>query len=146
MALSKMQAMSAKQLLREAIAKREMTAFIGAGLSRRANYPAWSELLVQLATNIGASLPLGVVPVCPRIAEVGQRTVTEVSGDVTAQVVDDLGAAVLVGEEDLAQVLRVEPRRQVGRADQVAEHHRHLAPLRRGDDRCRGLVRPAPGG
>src|SRR5271166_6594374 len=38
-------------------------------------------------------------------------------------------AGVLIGVDDLAHVLGIEPRRQRGRADEVAEHDGELAPL-----------------
>jgi hypothetical protein len=42
----------------------------------------------------------------------------------------------------LAQILGIEPRRQLGRTDQIAEHHQKLSPFsvsaRRGIARCRG--------
>ena len=52
-----------------------------------------------------------------------------------------VGAAVVIGADDLAHVLGVEPRRKRGRADEVAEHHRQLAALgggARGGGRDRG--------
>ena len=41
----------------------------------------------------------------------------------------EIGAATVIGADDLAHVLGIEPRRQRGRADEVAEHHRELAAL-----------------
>ena len=63
------------------------------------------------------------------IAEIGQHPVTHVLGDETAGLGDEIGAAALVCTNDLTHVLGVEPRRQRGRADKVAEHYRQLAAL-----------------
>jgi hypothetical protein len=79
---------------------------------------------------------LGIVLVGPRIAEIGQHAVAHVLGDKAAAASDDLGDAAVIGADDRAQILRVEPRRQRGRPDQVAEHHRQLPPLGLGRRRC----------
>ena len=42
-----------------------------------------------------------------------------------------LGDGAMVGGDDLAQILGIEPRRQRGRADEIAEHHRQLTPFAR---------------
>ncbi len=49
-----------------------------------------------------------------------------------------LADAAMVGGDDLAQILGVEPGRQLGRADEVAEHDRQLAALGSRDGRRRG--------
>ena len=43
----------------------------------------------------------------------------------------DHGAAhrILIATDQLAQILRIEAARQLGRADEIAEQHRQLAPL-----------------
>ena len=66
-----------------------------------------------------------------RITEIGQHAVAHVLGDKPAVAPDHLGAAAVIGADHLAQILRIEPRRQRRRADQIAEHHRKLAPLGR---------------
>jgi hypothetical protein len=53
------------------------------------------------------------------------------------------GAASMIGADHRAQILRVEPRRQRRRADEIAEQHRQLPPLGvrlllSGRWRCRG--------
>ena len=82
----------------------------------------------------GADGPLGLVLVRPRPAEVGQHAVAHELGDVALEPGDLAGDGVLVGADDLAHLLRVEPGRERGRADQVDEHDRELAAL--------GLGRP----
>ena len=57
----------------------------------------------------GAHRPLGLVLVRPRPAEIGQHTVAHELGDVALQPRDLRGDRVLVGPDDLAQLLRVEP-------------------------------------
>ena len=74
---------------------------------------------------------LGIVLVGPRIAEISQHPVAHVLGDKAAAAPDHLGNAAMIGADHRAQILRVEPCRQCRRADQVAEHHRQLAPLGR---------------
>jgi hypothetical protein len=77
----------------------------------------------------GPDRPLGGVLVRPRPAEVGEHAVTHELGDVPPEA-DDLGGyRVLVGLEDLAHLLGVEPSRERGRADHVDEHHRELTPF-----------------
>src|SRR5262252_3090770 len=57
----------------------------------------------------GPNRPLGVVLVGPRIAEIGEYPVAHVLGDKTAGALDDRGNAAVVGADDRAQILRVEP-------------------------------------
>ena len=44
----------------------------------------------------------------------------------------------VIGADDLAQILGIEPRRERGRADEIAEHHRQLAPFGLASWRCSG--------
>jgi hypothetical protein len=37
---------------------------------------------------------------------------------------DEIGAAAVIRADDLAQIFGIEPHRERGRADQIAEHHR----------------------
>ena len=83
------------------------------------------------------------------IAEISQHPVTHILGDEPPGLGDLLGAATVIGTDDLAHVLGVEPSRERGRADEVAKHDRELAALggvqrarrgrrrsRNGDCRC----------
>jgi hypothetical protein len=63
------------------------------------------------------------------IAEIGQYSITHVPGDETGSAGDQIGTAALVRADDLVHVLGVEPDRERGRADKVAEHDRELAAL-----------------
>ena len=63
------------------------------------------------------------------IAEISQHAVAHVLGDEPPGLGDLLGAATVIGTDDLAHVLGVQPSRQRGRADEVAEHDRELAAL-----------------
>ena len=89
----------------------------------------------------GPDRPLGVVLMRLRIAEIDQNPVAHVFGDKAVEAGDRVGDAAVVGADHLAQILGIKPRRQRGRADQIAEHHRDLAPLgigglwRQGDGR-----------
>ncbi len=70
----------------------------------------------------------GVVLVRLGPAQVDEQPVPQILGDVAREALDDLGGSRLVGADDLAQVLGVEPAGQDGRVREVAEHHRQLAP------------------
>ena len=74
----------------------------------------------------GAHRPLGIVLMRLRIAEIDQHPVAHVFGDKAVEAADRLGDGAVVGADQLAQILRVKPRRERGRADQIAEHHRQL--------------------
>ena len=72
---------------------------------------------------------LGVVLVSLRVAEVDEQAVAQVLRHVTVEALDHPGGGLLVAPEDLAPVLRIEPRRQSRRVHQIAEEHRELAAL-----------------
>jgi hypothetical protein len=78
----------------------------------------------QLQTRTHGTL--GIVLVRPRIAEIGEHAVTQVPGDVPVPAPDHRNAAVPIGTHQSADVLRIEPARQRGRADEIAEHHGEL--------------------
>jgi hypothetical protein len=87
--------------------------------------------LVQLQHPIDQRQPasrsaLGVVLVRLRIAEIHQHAVAHVAGDKPAKALDNLCDAAMVGADDPAQILGIEPRRQGRRADQIAEHYGQL--------------------
>ena len=42
---------------------------------------------------------------------------------------DHIGDGAVIGGDNLAQLLGIEPCRKRGRADEIAEHHGQLAPL-----------------
>ena len=77
----------------------------------------------------GPDRPLGVVLVGARKAEIGQHAVAHEFGDEAVVARDRARTGVLIGANDLAHVLGIEPRRQRGRADEIAEHDRELAAL-----------------
>jgi hypothetical protein len=77
----------------------------------------------------GAHRPLGVVLVGPRVAEISEHTVANIFGDKSAGGFNDGGNAAVIGADHRTQILRVEPRRQCRRADQIAEQHRQLPAL-----------------
>jgi hypothetical protein len=69
---------------------------------------------------------LGIVLVCSRVAEINQHSVAHILGDKPIEASDDVGDGAVVGGDNLAQILGIEPRRQLGRPDQIAEHHGQL--------------------
>jgi hypothetical protein len=66
------------------------------------------------------------------IAEIGEDAVTHVFGDKPAEPGQYRGDRLMVGVDDGAQILGVEPGGELGRAGQVAEQHGELAPFRVG--------------
>ena len=62
-----------------------------------------------------------------RPAEVDQHPVTHVTRDEAVKLLDSCGDARLVSADDLPQIFGVEPCRECGRADEVAEHHAERA-------------------
>ena len=73
--------------------------------------------------------PLGVVLVRPRVSEVGDDAVADVTGHEPAHPLDRADAGVLVGTQNVSPLLRIEPLSQRGRADEVAEQRRDIAAL-----------------
>ena len=64
-----------------------------------------------------------------RKAEVHEHAVAHVLRYEAIEALHSLGDALLIGRNDLPQVLRVHPRRQCRRTDKVREHDRDLAAL-----------------
>jgi hypothetical protein len=79
----------------------------------------------------------GVVFVRLGIAEIGQDPVAHIFGDEAAGLGDEVFAEPMIGADDLAHILGIEPRRQRGRADEVDEHYGQLPPLRESSSRSR---------
>jgi hypothetical protein len=77
----------------------------------------------------GAHRPRRVVLVRAGVAEPDHHAVAEQLRDVAVEGGDRRGHRVAVGAEQPAQVLGVEPHRQRGGADQVADHHGEVAAL-----------------
>ncbi len=72
---------------------------------------------------------LGVMLMRLRIAEIGQHAVAHVFSDEAALARNQSRAALVIGRDDAPHILGIEPRGKLGRADEVAEHHRELAAL-----------------
>ena len=77
----------------------------------------------------GAHRALGVVFLRVRIAEKGHQPVAELFQDVAAERSHGGRGGVEVAPHQIAPVLRIELRREAGRADEVAEHHRDRTAL-----------------
>ena len=73
--------------------------------------------------------PLGIVLMGLRIAEIHEDAVAHVLRHEPAEALHGPGDALLIGGNDLAQVLRVHPGGERRRTDEVREHHRDLATL-----------------
>ena len=76
--------------------------------------------------------PFGIVLVGSRVTEVNQHAVAHVLGDEPVKARDGLGDALLVGADDVAQVLGIKPRGERRRTDQIHECDRKLPTLGRG--------------
>ena len=77
----------------------------------------------------GAHRALGIVLMCAGIAEIDEDAVADVAADESVEPGDDAGATILIGADDRPQVLGIELARQRGRAHEIAEHDREVAPL-----------------
>jgi hypothetical protein len=69
---------------------------------------------------------LRIILMRSRVAKIDQDAVAHILGDKAIEPGDHLGDGAVIRGNDLAQILGIEPRRQLRRADQVAEHHREL--------------------
>jgi hypothetical protein len=74
----------------------------------------------------------GVVLLRPRVAEIDQHAIADIARDEAVPAAHDARARIAVAADRVGEVLGIEFERQPGGADQVAEHHRQLAPLDRG--------------
>ena len=62
-------------------------------------------------------------------AEIGENAIAHELGHKAVVAGDDARAVVPIGADDPPHVLGIEPRRERGRADEIAKHHGELAPL-----------------
>ncbi len=69
-------------------------------------------------------------PRVPRDAEIDQHAVAHVFGNKPGRPCRGVRNGAVIGADDVAQILRVEPRRKRRRTDQVAEHVGELAAFR----------------
>ncbi len=63
------------------------------------------------------------------IPEIGKNGVALILRDETFKAANCFGADLLVSERMSTQIFGIEPLGHLGRADQIAEHHRHLPPF-----------------
>src|SRR5262249_52706140 len=66
----------------------------------------------------------------PRIAKIGENAVAHILCDKSIEPGHSLGDGTVISADNFAQIFGVEARREFGRAHQIAEHYRELAPLR----------------
>jgi len=86
-------------------------------------------------TQPGANRPLRIVFMRLWVAEIDQHAVAHVFGNKPVERGDSFADRAVIGGDYLAQVFGVEPCREFGRADQIAEHHRQLPALGFGSHR-----------
>jgi hypothetical protein len=77
-----------------------------------------------------AGRALGVILMRLGIAEINEHAVAHIFGDKTAKPGNGVGDRAVVAADQLAQVLGIKAGGQWRRADQIAEHHGQLPPLR----------------
>jgi hypothetical protein len=82
-----------------------------------------------------AGRPLSIILMRLRVAEIDQHAIAHIPGDEAIEPGDDFADGAVIGGDDLAIILGIEAPRQRGRADEIAEHHRELAPLGIGSSR-----------
>ena len=97
------------------------------GLLHRKLGPELLDVAGELETSLHGATRLALVG--GGIAEVGQHAVAVELGDVSGVPNDDVRDGGVVAAERLAQVLRIQPLRELSRVDEVAEQHGHVAPL-----------------
>src|SRR5215472_269226 len=94
----------------------------------------------------GANRALSIMFMRLGVAEIGENAVSPVLGDEATMVLNQFGAAAVIGSNDASEVLGVEPSRHRRRTHQVAKHDGELAAFglispsylgRRGCLRCR---------
>ena len=77
----------------------------------------------------GANRALGVLLLRVRVAEINQDAVAHELGDVAVEAPDSFAHRLVIGADHIAHVLGIEPRREVCRIRQVAEHHGQVPSL-----------------
>ena len=73
--------------------------------------------------------PFGIVLVGHGIAEVDQDSIADIARDIAVVALDRPGRSLLVGHDQVTQILGIEAHGQADRIDKVAEHERELPPL-----------------
>jgi hypothetical protein len=71
----------------------------------------------------GPNRPLAIILMRSRVAEIDQNAIAHVLGDKAVEAPDDVGDGAVIRGNDLAQILRIELRRKLGRSHEIAEHH-----------------------
>ena len=103
---------------------------VDADAERQPHVPVALELVERIDERQTCSHgALGRVLVRARVAEVGEHSIAQELGHMTAVAHDQLARALVIGPHDLEVVLGVETGRELRRADEVAEERRQLAPL-----------------
>ena len=67
--------------------------------------------------------PLSVVLMRTREAEIDQHPIAHELGDEAVVARDRARTSVMIDPDNFAHVFRIKPRRQRGRADEIAKHH-----------------------
>jgi hypothetical protein len=74
-------------------------------------------------SEAGSDRALRIILVGPWVAEIHKHPVAHVLRDVPIEACNCFSDAAMVGADDLAQVLGVEPSGERRRTDEIAEHH-----------------------
>ena len=99
------------------------------------------DAIAALGASAAGTTPTGAVSDAPAPAEAERRQLTVMFCDLVGSTaiatrLDPEDLRAVIGADHCPQILRIEPRRNRRRADQVAEHHRRLPPLGLGRGRC----------
>jgi hypothetical protein len=95
---------------------------------RRQGFSGWRGELAHRGDHCepGADRTLRLVLVRPGITEVGEDSIAHEFGDVALEADKLARHRIVIRADQRAHVLGIEPSRQLGRADQIDEHHRQL--------------------
>ena len=70
-----------------------------------------------------------IVVVCRRPPEISHHAIAEIFGDVAAESGNHFGGGTMISGDRLAPFFGVEPRGNLGGANQITKQHRQMPPL-----------------
>jgi hypothetical protein len=85
----------------------------------------WLHRIEQIKSRSDG--PLRILFVGLGITEIDKQSIAEILRDIAIIMRDDLGSGLLIGLDDVMEIFGIELGGELGRAHQVAEHHRELA-------------------
>ena len=88
----------------------------------------------------GVDRPLGIVFVGTRISEQRHDAVADIIRDQAVELVNRVGATVVIAPRDGVEIFRIERLRKRGRPNDVAEENGKVSPLAAGNETARALL------